>query len=103
MQELKKNDYDGLINIFSDIIIYDNHLDILDLVIDQIKNGNVEEHEINIVIYQYKLRKIVEGFETEEEKKTFIDSYNEQVKEAQKTIGDRVAKEKENKEVKVVE
>ena len=98
---LEINDYDGLINIFSDIIKYENHLDILDLVIDQIKNGNVEEHEINIVIYQYKLRKVVEGFDTEEEKKSFIEAYNEQVKEAQKTIGDRIAKEKS--EVETVE
>lgn len=43
---LKKGDYMSLVDIFSDILIYDIHLDILDTLIDSIKSGITKEADL---------------------------------------------------------
>lgn len=83
---LQKNDYDGLVTIFSDIIKFDIHLDILDLVIDQLKNGITDENMISAVVFNYGIKKTIDSIEDEEDRKEFIDNYNKLIESAQKRI-----------------
>lgn len=87
---LQKNDYDGLVTIFSDIIKFDVHLDILDLVIDQLKNGITDENMISAVVFNYGIRKTIDSIEDEEERKLFIENYNKMIEGAQKRLEDKL-------------
>lgn len=95
---LAKNNYDGLINIFSDIIKYEEHLDILDLVIDQVKNGNTDENSISSIVFQYGIRKTIEAIEDEEERKAFIENYTKLISEAQERLKN-ISEQKEEEKV----
>lgn len=79
---LKKNDYDGLVDIFSDIIKYEIHLDKLDLLIDKIKSGIVTEEDLATAIAMYDLKTYLDNnFSTDEEKaqafKEILNVYSE--------------------------
>ena len=87
---LTKNDYDGLITIFSDIIKFDIHLDILDLIIDQIKNGVTDEAVLSSLVFSYGIRKVVDSIEDETEKKEFVENYNKMLDEAKKLIEKKI-------------
>lgn len=73
--ELKENDYNGLVNLFSGIIIDEKQLDILDIIIDKIKSGITDENVIMAGIIDYNIKKTIDSFENEEEKKEFIENY----------------------------
>lgn len=90
---LEKGDYNGLINIFSDIIKYEKHLDILDLVIDKLKSGITDDTTILASIYRYGVEKTIESIEDETERKIFIENYNKMIEEAQKNLNKEVKKE----------
>lgn len=81
---LKKNDYNGLVNIFSDIIKFEKHLDILDIIIDKLKSGITNEDEIKISIFDYDLRKTIESIEDPVEKKIFLDNFKKVLENQQK-------------------
>lgn len=87
--ELDKNDYNGLINIFSDIIKFDIHLDILDIVIEQLKNGVVDDVTISSMIFQYGIKKQIDSIEDEVEKKEFIENYNLMLEQAKQSVLDK--------------
>lgn len=92
---LKVNDYDGLVTIFSDIIKFDVHLDILDLVIDQLKNGITDEATLSAVVFNFGMRKTIDAIEDEAERQEFIDNYNELVKGAQKRLAEKLKETEE--------
>lgn len=98
---LAQGDYNGLVNIFSDIIIFDVHLDLLDLIIDQIKNGVTSEATLSAVVFNYGIRKTIDSIEDEDEKQAFIKSYTEMVENAQKRIESSMSELKELEEEKV--
>ena len=66
---IPKDDYDALVDIFSDIIKYEIHLDKLDLVIDKIKSGIINEDELTSSIAMMDLKHYLDtNFDTEEDK-----------------------------------
>ena len=94
---LKKGDYNGLVDIFSGIIRYEKHLDILDLVIDKLKSGVTDDTVILASIYRYGIEKTIESIEDETERKIFIENYNKMIEEAQKNLNkDTIEENKEN-------
>jgi hypothetical protein len=97
--ELKPNDYDGLVDIFSDIIKYEVHLDILDLVIDQLKNGVHDENTISAVVFNYGIRKTIDAIEDEGEKKEFIYNYTKMIEDAQKRLGEKLEEAEQSEDV----
>lgn len=76
---LKKDDYDGLVNTFSDIITFENHLDILDILIDELKNGNTDEQKLVARVHQYGLQKYINSIENAEDRKEFIDNFTKMI------------------------
>lgn len=95
--ELKKDDYDGLVNIFSDIIKFENHLDILDILIDELKNGNTDELKLSARVHQYGLHKYINSIENPEERKEFIDNFTKMIE----THSENLAKEEEQSPTEV--
>lgn len=91
---LKVGDYNGLVDIFSGIIKYEKHLDILDIVIDKLKSGITDDTMIIASIYRYGVEKTIESIEDETERKIFIENYNHMIEEAQKNLNKD--KEEEN-------
>lgn len=85
---LSKGDYNGLIEIFSNIIVYEKHLDILDVVIDKLKSGITDEAQILASVFQYGISKTIENIEDETERKIFIDNVNQMIEQAQKNTKD---------------
>lgn len=83
---LKKGDYNGLVDIFSDIIKYEKHLDIFDLVIDKLKSGITDEATILASIFEYGVRKTIDSIEDETEKKIFIEQYTNMVQQLQSNL-----------------
>ncbi|MGL6167446.1 MAG: hypothetical protein ACRC0Y_04065 [Fusobacteriaceae bacterium] len=66
---LNKHNYDGLVDIFSDIIKYEIHLDKLDLVIDKIKSGIIDEETLTQSIAMMDLRNYLDtNYDNEEDK-----------------------------------
>lgn len=93
---LKVGDYNGLIDIFSEIIKYEKHLDILDLVIDKLKSGITDESIILASIFEYGVRKTIESIDDEVERKLFIEQYNKAIEQAQQNLESN--KKEENKD-----
>ncbi|MGL6185536.1 MAG: hypothetical protein ACRC1T_09190 [Clostridium chrysemydis] len=83
---IAKDDYNGLVNIFSDIMVFPVHLDIMDLIIDQIKNGVTNETSLSAVVFNYGIRKTIDSIEDEGEREQFIKNYTKMVEDAQKRI-----------------
>lgn len=94
---LEKGNYNGLVDIFSGIIRYEKHLDILDLVIDKLKSGVTDDTVILASIYRYGIEKTIESIEDETERRIFIENYNKMIEEAQKNLNkDTIEENKEN-------
>lgn len=68
---LSKDDYDGLVDLFSGIIEYEAHIDMLELIIDSIRNGAYEDKDLDQVISMYAIRKYVDGLDEDERKEFF--------------------------------
>lgn len=83
---LKENDYDGLIDIFSDIFVFEIHLDAFDLLIDRIKNGITDEIALSGAMFQLKFADTVNKIEDESERQAFIENWNEKVREYSETV-----------------
>lgn len=90
---LKKGDYNGLIDLFSGIIRFENHLDMLDIVIDQIKNGVTDKMIINAHILNYTLRKTVDAIEDEDEKKVFVENLRKAMEKDREDFEKSISKE----------
>ncbi|MGL5962554.1 MAG: hypothetical protein ACRCZ0_11495 [Cetobacterium sp.] len=66
---LKPNDYVGVVDLFSDILVYSIHLDKFDLVIDKIKSGVLKEEDIVSSMAMLDLKHYLDSnYKTEEEK-----------------------------------
>lgn len=76
---LKKNDYNGLIDLFSGIIKYENHLDALDIIVDQVKSGVTDDATIGIQVMNANIRRMIDSIENEDERKVFIESLQNQI------------------------
>lgn len=68
---IEKNNYNALVDLFSEIIQFEQHLDVLDILIDCIKNGNYEEKDLTIAVQSYGFRKYLDNL-TPEERDEFI-------------------------------
>lgn len=77
--EIEKNDYNALVDLFSRIIQYERHLDVLDIIIDKLKSGVTDENVLVATIFNYGLTKAIDSIEDETERKEFIDRYNQEV------------------------
>ena len=70
---IPEKDYNKLVDLFSDIIQYEIHLEIFEVIIDSIRNGNTSEEAIQQSIGMYSLRKSMENL-SDEEKKEYLGS-----------------------------
>lgn len=84
---IQKNDYNSLVNLFSGIIEHETHLDILDTIIDSIKNGLVSEADITGSIYRYNFRKFVEGL-SEDDRKEFFETMKKREEQSKENINE---------------
>lgn len=70
---IKPNDYNALVDLFSGIIQYDTHIELLETIIESIRNGQCTEQEIDTAISLYSFRKYLDGLD-EDERKTVMDN-----------------------------
>lgn len=100
---LVKNDYNGLVDIFSDIMVFPAHLDLMDLIIDQIKNGVYDEISLSATAFNYSIKKTIDAIEDEEEREEFIKTYNKMIEDLKNRVENGVNEEKQETEEVVVE
>lgn len=89
---IKPNDYNTLVDLFSGIIQYDTHIELLETIIDSIRNGQCTEQEIDTAISLYSFRKYLDGLD-EDERKTVMDNLSK-VRELTQEIEKNVNEEK---------
>lgn len=66
---LKKGDYIGLVNLFSGIIKYEEHIDLLEVVINTLRNGQYSDEQIDLALKAYGFRKYLDTLEEDERNK----------------------------------
>lgn len=93
--EIQNKDYNKLIDLFSEIIQHELHLDLLEVIIDSLRNGNSSEQDLKTAIGVYNIRKHLESL-NDEEKREFFENINK----AQDMIKDIEKKVEEAKEEK---
>lgn len=71
---IPNKDYNKLVDLFSDIIQYEIHLELLEVIIDSIRNGNSSEAKLKDVVFFYGMRKQLAGL-SEEERIEYLDSF----------------------------
>lgn len=71
---IPNKDYNKLVDLFSDIIQYEIHLELLEVIIDSIRNGNSSEDKLKDVVFFYGMRKQLAGL-SEEERIEYLDSF----------------------------
>lgn len=89
---IKPNDYNALVDLFSGIIQYDTHIELLETIIESIRNGQCTEQEIDTAISLYSFRKYLDGLD-EDERKTVMDNLSK-VRELTQEIEKNVDEEK---------
>lgn len=89
---IKPNDYNALVDLFSGIIQYDTHIELLETIIESIRNGQCTEQEIDTAISLYSFRKYLDGLD-EDERKTVMDNLSK-VRELTQEIENNVNEEK---------
>lgn len=89
---IKPNDYNTLVDLFSGIIQYDTHIELLETIIESIRNGQCTEQEIDTAISLYSFRKYLDGLD-EDERKTVMDNLSK-VRELTQEIEKNVNEEK---------
>ena len=89
---IKPNDYNALVDLFSGIIQYDTHIELLETIIESIRNGQCTEQEIDTAISLYSFRKYLDGLD-EDERKTVMDNLSK-VRELTQEIEKNVNEEK---------
>lgn len=87
---LSKGDYNGLIDLFSGIIQYEIHIDLLELIIDSIRNGAYEDKDLDQVVNMYSIRKYLDTL-NEDERKEFFDNLSK-IKNISEEIENNVKK-----------
>lgn len=88
---LSENDYSGLVDLFSNIIQYENHLELLEVVVDSIRSGKCGDDELSQMIATYNIRKYLDTL-SEDEKKEFFDNLSK-IKELEKSIEENINEE----------
>ena len=68
---IPEKDYNKLVDLFSNIIQYEIHLELFEVIIDSIRNGNTSEDAMQLAIDMYVLRKNMENL-SDEEKKEYL-------------------------------
>jgi hypothetical protein len=89
---IKPNDYNALVDLFSGIIQYDTHIELLETIIESIRNGQCTDQEIDTAISLYSFRKYLDGLD-EDERKTVMDNLSK-VRELTQEIEKNVNEEK---------
>lgn len=89
---IKPNDYNSLVDLFSGIIQYDTHIELLETIIESIRNGQCTDQEIDTAISLYSFRKYLDGLD-EDERKTVMDNLSK-VRELTQEIEKNVNEEK---------
>lgn len=95
---INKGDYNALLKLFSGIIKHEQHLDILDIILDKLKSGITDENILVATIFNYNVTRAIESIEDETTKQECIDRYNEEVQKAIEK-GRKELEEKEKEEV----
>ena len=115
--ELKKNDYNGLVNLFSELIDDEEMVDTLSIIISILKEGVTDENTINGRVAMFKIVRNISKIEDENERKDAVEALQkawkemgekeieevevqEEVKKPKKTTKKKVEKEKEAKVAK---
>lgn len=88
---IKKDDYNSLVDLFSNIIQYETHLELLEVIIDSIRNGAYEDKDLDQVVSMYNIRKYLDTLD-EDERKEFFNNLSK-VKEISEEIENKVAEE----------
>lgn len=87
--ELKKNDYNALVNLFSEIIDDEEMVDTLSVIISILKEGITEEDVINARVAMFKIFRNISKIEDENERKEAVETLQKTWKE----MGEKEAKE----------
>lgn len=93
--EIPNKDYNKLIDLFSEIIQHEVHLDLLEVIIDSLRNGNSSDQDLDTAIGLYGIRKHLETL-TDDEKKEFFANLNrtqEMIQEIETKVNEENAKE----------
>lgn len=93
--EINKNDYNKLVDLFSEIIQYEEHIDILEVIINCVRDGQYTDEEMNTAISLYHLKKHLETL-SEDERKEFFDN----IAKAKETIDEANKKMEQDKNKK---
>lgn len=100
--EIPANDYNKLVDLFSEIIQHEIHVELLEVIIDSIRNGETKDEEIDNAIRLYTLRKHL-GELSEEERKEFFTNLNktqEMINNISKNVEEQNKAKDNNKEEK---
>lgn len=71
--EIKAGDYNAVLDVFSGVLVFDNHLETLEVIIDSIKSGNTTEEQILAKVYFAGLNKYLATLPEDERKKAIED------------------------------
>lgn len=96
---LSKDDYVGLIELFSNIIKFEEHLVSLEIIIDEIKNGVIDDAVLTAHLFLRRSYASLMKIENKEDRENAIEDFNKMLIENQKqleTLKEKI--EEENKE-----
>lgn len=79
--ELPKNDFDGLVNLFSEIIDDEEMIDTLHVIVTVLKEGIYEEAFINYKVSIFKMIKLISKIEDETERKEAMENFQKAMQE----------------------
>lgn len=92
--ELKKGDYIGLVDLFSGIIKHEDHLELLEVIINTLRNGQHTDDQIDIALRAYSFRKYLDTLDESDRNKVLnqLATLKNNVENIEKSV------EKSNKE-----
>ena len=94
--ELKKNDYNALVNLFSELIDDEEMIDTLSIIISILKEGVTDENTINGRVAMFKIVRNISKIEDENERKDAVEA----LQKAWKEMGEKEVEEVEVKKPK---
>lgn len=93
--EIQNKDYNKLIDLFSEIIQHELHLGLLEVVIDNLRNGNTTDEDLRMAVSSYNLSYLLKNM-TDDEKREYIDKILK-TRDMIKDIENKVEEAKEEK------
>lgn len=92
---IPNKDYNKLIDLFSEIIQHEVHLDLLEVLIDSLRNGNCSDEDLDTAIGLYGIRKHLETLSEDEKKEFFanLTKTQEMIKEIETQVQEEEKKE----------